>query len=112
MLETLLSHYLFQKGAALGLQRQRVIALELFIQWRNFVVQVLWWKIVEPVGSIGIAEGNNQRPVEVRLAKNFKFVGVLVPLEVGSVSFLIQDVQAYRLTHDYEGVSGGLPSSA
>lgn len=94
LLETLLTHYLFQKRTSFRLQRQRVVPLQLFIKRLDLFVQVARREVVQPIRCVCIAEGNHERPVEVRLAEHFKFIGVLIALKVRAVGFLVQNVEA------------------
>lgn len=94
LLETLLTHYLFQKRTSFRLQRQRVVPLQLFIKWLDLFIQVARREVVQPIRCVCIAEGNHKRPVEVRLAEHFKFIGVLIALKIRAVGFLVQNVEA------------------
>lgn len=93
MLKSLFGHDLFQERAPFCLQRQRVIALQFLVEWRDFLVQEDGWKIIEAIGCVRITKRDDEWPVEVRLAEDFKLVGALVPLKVWSVRLLVKDVQ-------------------
>jgi hypothetical protein len=83
---------LLQKGATFGLQREWVVTLKLLVEWGNLLIEVLWWEIVESVWCVGVTECDDERPIEISFAKYFKLVCKLVPLEVGPIRLLIQNV--------------------